>query len=293
MDKKYLLILMPKLKNQRSIFVLQLSIYTMKHLYYFSALLLSFSVASCQSSDQKPTAAITTANDSLHGSSPNTSNSIHKIVVNEVIQVEKYTYLNVTEGAASAWMAVPSFDAKKGDTLYYQSGMLMTNFESKELKRTFPQILFVDKVSKVPSIASLPKEVIIAHQKMAADTAKSEKPYPNMGSSKDTIKQSIQVDKVKDAIQLSALLKDPKQYVGKLITVHGKVTKYTAEVMGKNWVHIQDGTSNHGKFEIVITTADEVQKDQTVTFEGKITLNKDFGYGYFFEVLMENGVLKK
>ena len=63
--------------------------------------------------------------------------------------------------------------------------------------------------------------------------------------------------------------------------------------MGKNWVHIQDGTDYKGKFEIVITTSDESKAGATVTFEGKIVLNKDLGYGYFFEVLMEDAKIKK
>ena len=265
-----------------------------------SLLFLVFGFWSCQSSETNDLPVLQVkSGDSVQASNSNKPDkkSARMIVVKDVIQVEKYTYLNVADEGADKWMAVPTVEAKKGDTLYYQSGMLMTNFESKELKRTFNEILFVDKVSRDPSIAMLSKEVIMAHQNLqmgdkSADKT-SEKPYPNMGSSKDTVKRDIKVEKLRDAVTIATLLKDPKKYEGKKVVVHGKVTKYTPEVMGKNWVHIQDGSEFKGKFEIVITTMDKVSKDETVTFEGTITLNKDFGYGYFFELLMENGSLKK
>jgi hypothetical protein len=59
--------------------------------------------------------------------------------------------------------------------------------------------------------------------------------------------------------------------------------------MGKNWVHIQDGSEFQGGFDLTITTDKKVSLDDTVTFEGKIVLDKDFGYGYFYNVLMEEG----
>jgi hypothetical protein len=57
--------------------------------------------------------------------------------------------------------------------------------------------------------------------------------------------------------------------------------------MGKNWVHIQDGTQFEGAFDLTITTDIQVPVDEINTFEGKIILDKDFGYGYFYSVLME------
>lgn len=62
--------------------------------------------------------------------------------------------------------------------------------------------------------------------------------------------------------------------------------------MDKNWVHIQDGTNFKGKFDLTVTTDREFKIGDVVTFEGRISLNKDFGYGYYYEVLMENGIVK-
>lgn len=261
----------------------------MSWIRFIALLVLVFGFSSCQSSQNTEMPGLpANANPSGGDGGNGQSGKVKQVVVNEVIQVAKYTYLRVTEAGHSAWMAVPTIEAGVGDTLYYEGGMLMTNFESRELKRTFDNILFVDKVSKDAAIAAMPRETILAHQKMVADSNSADREYPGMGSSKDTVKQAVKVEKVANAIPLSDLLKNPKKFEGKKVIVHGKITKFTPEVMGKNWIHLQDGTDHNGKFEIVITTSDKASKDETVTFEGVISLNKDLGYGYFFEMLMED-----
>lgn len=209
----------------------------------------------------------------------------HTIQVVEVIQVESYTYILARENGAEYWLAAPTIQAKKGDTLYYENGMMMTNFESKELKRTFDKILFVDRISDTPGNTTSGQVTLPpGHSPVAGIPAQT----PATGNPKDTLKQAVKIEPAKNGVTIAAILKDPKAYEGKTITVKGKVTKYTAGVMGKNWVHIQDGTSSNGKFEIVITTLATLTEGDIVTFEGPLTLNKDLGYGYFFEVLMED-----
>jgi hypothetical protein len=63
--------------------------------------------------------------------------------------------------------------------------------------------------------------------------------------------------------------------------------------MGKNWIHIQDGSGDSGNFDLAVTTLDGMKMDDVVTFEGTITLNKDFGAGYFYEIIMEDAKLVK
>jgi hypothetical protein len=58
--------------------------------------------------------------------------------------------------------------------------------------------------------------------------------------------------------------------------------------MGKNWVHIQDGTEYNGQYDLTITTQEKVNVGDVVVFEGIISLNKDFGFGYAYDILMEN-----
>ena len=63
--------------------------------------------------------------------------------------------------------------------------------------------------------------------------------------------------------------------------------------MGKNWIHIQDGSGDSNNFDLTITTQDQAKVGDVVTFEGTIGTKKDFGYGYLYEVIMEDAKLLK
>ncbi len=261
---------------------------------FIFVLILFSSLQGCGSSvNENKLSNVTNENGSSSNGTTVQPNNLHTVTVLEVIQVVNYSYLRVKEGENEFWIAAPTIDVKPGVILYYEGGMQMIKFESKELKKTFDSILFVDKVSTNRENALVKKDSIITmpanHGAMDAST----QPAPSMGSSKDTVKLNIAIEPAKNGISIATLLKNPKQYEGKLVIIKGKVTKYTAGVMGKNWIHLQDGTKFNEKFEIVITTSAEVKDGETVTFEGPITLNKDLGYGYFFEVLMEDGKLIK
>jgi hypothetical protein len=102
-------------------------------------------------------------------------------------------------------------------------------------------------------------------------------------------KMDVKVEPCEGCITISDLLSNKQSFSGKVIKVKGKVTKFNPEIMGKNWVHIQDGSEFQGGFDLTITTDKRVSVGETLTFEGKIVLDKDFGYGYFYSVLMEEG----
>ena len=60
--------------------------------------------------------------------------------------------------------------------------------------------------------------------------------------------------------------------------------------MGKNWIHIQDGTGDPQKntHDLVVTTDGMAEKGEVVTIEGVVAANKDFGSGYKYEVIIED-----
>jgi hypothetical protein len=111
------------------------------------------------------------------------------------------------------------------------------------------------------------------------------------GSAVTVEKMNITIEPGKDCIKISDLLSEKKSYSGKVVKVKGIVTKYNPQIMGKNWIHIQDGSEYQGGFDLTITTDMQVSLGDTVTFKGKIALDKDFGYGYLYSVLMEEGML--
>ena len=198
----------------------------------------------------------------------------HKIEVEEVIHANAYTCLRVTENDEEYWMAITKQNIEEGAILYYADALEMKNFESKDLARTFETIYFVQNISTKP---------------IAANAAAGEE----MGQKPTLVKQDISVEPVSGGITISELYSNREKYGNKVVKIKGQVTKYNAGIMDRNWIHLQDGTSSGEYFDLTVTTTDEVKVGDVVVFEGEITLNKDFGAGYSYEVIMEESKLIK
>ncbi|KAF0147693.1 MAG: nucleic acid binding OB-fold tRNA/helicase-type [Ignavibacteria bacterium] len=189
----------------------------------------------------------------------------HEVTVKEVLNVTEYTYLRVMENDKEYWMACPKAEIKVGEVLTYNQAMEMKNFESKDLNKTFESIFFVDKLELKLGVGAM-------NQPM-----------------KPTITQeSVQVEKASGGITIAQLFDNPSAYSNRTVTIKGKVVKINKGIMGKNWLHIQDGTKSGSNFDLTVTTQDNAGKDDVVTVTGKIVLNKDFGYGYSYKVMMED-----
>lgn len=63
------------------------------------------------------------------------------------IDVPTYTYVEVSQGKKTMWLAALTTPVKKGDLVHFDNGTEMKNFYSKSLKRTFPSIVFVSKLA--------------------------------------------------------------------------------------------------------------------------------------------------
>jgi len=198
---------------------------------------------------------------------------VHKGVVKEVLQTTNYTYLLVTENKIETWLALPKMEAKKGETYYYTEGMEMNNFESKELGRTFETVYFIQSVSTAPGNNS------------------DQLSYPHSSRTNKVEKHEVAIQPATGGVTIAELFAKKESYAGKKVRVKGEVTKFNAAIMKKNWVHLQDGTDHEGKFDLTATTDIEIAVGEVVTLEGVIAINQDFGYGYAYEVLLENAVL--
>ena len=151
----------------------------------------------------------------------------------------------------------------------------MQEFYSKELDRTFDKILFLEAIYS---------------GKTSSKQKSQEMKYGNMVTIE---KSDVEVIAVEGTIPISDLFSDPGAYEDKTIRVTGEVTKFNASIMDRNWVHIQDGTEYDGKFDLTATSLESFEVGSTVTLEGIITLNKDFGYGYSYEILLEKATAVK
>lgn len=194
----------------------------------------------------------------------------HQATVMEVIQVTDYTYLHVTENGNAYWIAAPKAEFKVGEVILYSKSMEMKNFESKELKKTFESILFIDNAS-----VKLGEGIM------------NEPMKPSIS------KEDVKVEPVSGGVTLAQIFADPEKYSNKTVKVKGKVVKINSGIMKRNWIHIQDGTNYQDNFDLTVTTNDNVTNGEIVVFEGKIVLNKDFGYGYAYKVLMEDAKASK
>jgi hypothetical protein len=202
--------------------------------------------------------------------------------VAEVLQANSYTYLKVKDKAGEKWMAVTKQDVNTGEVFYYDEALQMTNFHSKDLDRTFDVIYFVNQISKNPISQNLAGGM----QGMGGMTGN-----PHSGKVESGQKSNIQLEKAEDEITIANVFGNRQEYSGKEIEIKGVVVKVNKQIMGKNWIHIQDGTNSNGKFDLTITSQDLAEVNDVVTFKGKITLEKDFGSGYFYDVIMEDASL--
>ena len=165
--------------------------------------------------------------------------------------------------------------------------MLMTKFESKALKRTFDEIYFGMLTPDGADAAN------------AGGPALADGTNPHAGVTAPTA-EAVTVGKVEkaagaDAYTIAEAWAKKDALSGKVIAIRGVVVKYNAQVMGKNWVHLQDGSGDAAKNtnDITVVTMDETAKGQTITIRGTVKTSKDYGAGYKYAIIIEDAKIVK
>ncbi|MBK6282098.1 MAG: hypothetical protein IPF54_04995 [Draconibacterium sp.] len=185
-------------------------------------------------------------------------------------------------------MAISKQEVKPGEVYYYSEGLPMQNFHSKEVDRTFDEIYFVSAISKTPiKNGEMSGMGSGAMGGMGAMGGSGSEPT-HSGKISTEQNSAITIEKLAGEITVAQVFANRDNYSGKEIEIKGVVVKVNKEVMGKKWIHIQDGTNDNGNYDLTITSADLAEINDEVTGRGKIVLNKDFGYGYSYEVIMED-----
>lgn len=204
----------------------------------------------------------------------------HVFEVTDVVQGNTYTYLQVKENMTERWVAISKAEVNKGDVYYYDEALQMTDFHSKEIDRTFDVIYFVNQISKTP----------IEHNSMGAAGAMGNMPAGHTGKVKAKSAE-VDMEKPEGELTIADIYNNKADYTKEAFEIRGIVVKVNDQIMGKNWVHIQDGTESNGKFDLTITTQESVNVGDEVIFKGKLTLEKDFGAGYYYDLIVEDGTL--
>jgi hypothetical protein len=208
------------------------------------------------------------------------ASSVVKGEVLEVKDVESYTYLRLKTKDGEIWAAVLKAPVTKGSEVTIENVMVMNNFESKTLKKTFQTILFGTLGGTGGSASGAGDGMATAHSSLAKVTDTGDIHVPKAsGSNARTIAEIM---------NKGAELKD------QTVLVRGKVVKYNPEIMGKNWIHLRDGSGSAANKtnDVLVTTVNQAKIGDIVTVKGIVRTDQDFGSGYSYKVLIEEAILQ-
>jgi hypothetical protein len=206
--------------------------------------------------------------------------------VTEVVNGGSYSYIKVKENSEERWIATGRQEIAIGDVFYYDEALQMTNFHSKDLDRTFEVIYFVNQISKIP----------IDHNHLSHENHGMDQLVTHAHTGKPNQKKinEITLEKAENEITIAHLYEKMDDFSAKEVEIRGIVVKINKGILGKNWVHLQDGTNSNGSYDLTITTQDAPEINDEVVFKGVITLKKDFGAGYIYDIIMEDAeILQK
>ena len=190
-----------------------------------------------------------------------------------------YTYVNLEKDGKKVWAAFPVMSVSMGHEISSVGCMPMMNFQSKALNRTFDMIMFCNAPLTTAEADLLKKkstgsnvEIPVSSEKIVIGDVKGENVY----TVAECYAQSADLD-------------------NKPVTVKGKVMKVSSGIMGRNWIHLQDGTGEASRKNnnLVVTSKDRPKVGDIVTISGTLFMNKDFGSGYKYKVIVEFATIKK
>jgi len=195
----------------------------------------------------------------------------------ETIKADRYTYVQVDTGIEKIWAATPNFQGKVGDIVVVPEGLAMKNFQSKTLERNFELVYFVGAIT-VAGDDQGPTQMgrtSFMHPPRSAKSSKSQIEVKG-------------ITRAKDGKTVAEIVAGRKDLAGKHVMVRGKVVKFLPQIMGKNWLHLQDGSGSEGTNDLTVTTTTTVNVGDLVLVSGVVSIDRDFGYGYEYEVILED-----
>ena len=183
--------------------------------------------------------------------------------VAETLEAKGFTYARLETDHGDEWIVLPTTPLVAGQKLEVTGQMVTEKFVSKSLGRTFDRVTFVE-------IEGLP-----AHGNEPVAEAAPEKQPPAAPEAKSV--GAANARSVSELLAARATLGD------QTVVVRGKVAKSLSGIMGKNWVHLREGSDD-----LTITTAETVKVGEVVTLTGVVRLDKDFGAGYKYAMIVED-----
>jgi hypothetical protein len=225
-----------------------------------------------------------------------------KPIKGKVLEVQSaggYTYLLIKHEQGKVWVALPESKVEAGQEVIVSPGMMMKSFESKALDKTFDVIIFSSGLA-----SDMPQATVAAGGNPHA-SEKNQVPVDDTELAKlsgGSARAAVPADKIKvekadgeNAQTIEDCFANAEQLNNKKIRVRGKVVKFSSMIMGKNWIHLQDGTGDSDKktHDLVVTTTGKAEKGSVVTIEGTLHKDKDFGAGYKYAAIVEEAKVIK
>jgi hypothetical protein len=233
----------------------------------------------------------------------------------ETMNSNGYTYLQLDASQGKVWVAIPETPVKMGQTVTCLPGMTMNNFTSKTLNRSFEAIVFSPGLDKgTPAAAAANgtetkgKEGTGFEAALRAEGSAAKGPQgadggaTSLGQSTGSAgavvpSAAVNINKASgtNSFSVGECFEQGKELHGKTVRVRGKVMKISRMIMGKNWLHIQDGTGNplKNQHDLVVTTTEDLAEGTVVTVEGLLSADRDFGAGYKYEVIVEDAKIEQ
>lgn len=200
----------------------------------------------------------------------------------ETKDVDSYTYLLLKTGNGETWAAIDKAPVSVGAKVAVEQAAVMKDFWSRTLERQFDWIVF-GRLAESCAPQAPPGFAIAAHHAAA--------PAPPTDVTPIRVPKADGPDgrTVAEAVGGSAALADHQ------VTIRGQIVKYVPEVMGKNWIHLRDGSGSpaDGTDDVVVTTATQAKIGEVVLVRGVLHTNRDFGVGYAYKVLIEDATLER
>lgn len=229
--------------------------------------------------------------------------------ITETMDAAGYTYMNLDTDQGGVWIAIPQTSVAKGETISVREGMVMKNFHSNSFDRTFESIVFSPGVAggapasphgkSANKSAAQPDSFAAAVEAERGSGGGAAPVQPQQGSSGSMGAiapfSETMVEKAagENSYTVAEIFDQAKELDGKKIRIRGQVVKFNTNIMGRNWLHLQDGTGDpmQNTHDLVVTTTDELNSPKVITVEGVVAADKDFGAGYTYAVIVEDGAI--
>ncbi|PID81991.1 DNA-binding protein [bacterium DOLZORAL124_64_63] len=201
--------------------------------------------------------------------------------VRETMDSGGYTYVKLSMADDEVWVAGPvTAGIEVGREIGFSGAMEMRDFHAKSLDRTFDRILFVSGFT-------------------GAGTANPHGGTPGVDQPLSGTKTKLEnahvegVRKADGGYTIAEVYDRAAELKNQEVAVRGRIVKFSRNIMGTNWMHIQDGSGDDDTSDLTVTTDGHGQVGDIVLVKGPLSVDKDFGAGYRYHVIIEGASVTK